>query len=671
MQPRSFLLLFLFFTIAVHAQNIDSLEQKLRGELSDSLRLRTLIKLSQAYQYSDLKKSFELAEKATHLADSKNIIRGKASAYLNLATFSNITGDFGASAKYNDLALNISFQLRDTTMMSRAYNNLGLNYSSFGKYDEAYYYYTQSYHLSNTKKDSSGMAVALHNIATVFKELGQYERALDYLRLTQKISDAIHDYEGKAYNYNEIGDIYRRKGLYDSALNALKFSLKVTRGLKLNVNDLEPEVLNNIAKTYLGKNDLSASLAYYDSTALQFKKTDNEYGLASVDLGRGKVLMSEKKYDEALTLMETSAAVAHQTNSWSLEIDCFESLAKLCEQKGDFKKALDYFKKHKELEDSLFSQGMQAKLLQDQVRFETASKEDQIKTLTKLEEARKDELKKQSLIRNILVVTVALSIILLFNVYRSGQRRIRINRLLIEHQDEVKRRSKELEQLNEVKDKFFSIISHDLRSPMNALSGILDLMDNDKIRPEEFSKLNKELRKQFDHTKTLINNLLDWALLQMDKLKLQPEKFNLQKLVDENFKLLSALHFKEINTVNRVSNDTFGFGDLNIVNLVMRNLILNGIKFTENGGAIEVDSREKGNEIIVSVKDTGIGISPDVQKILFDKTSGYTTRGTANEKGTGLGLILCKEFVEKNGGRIWLESELGRGSTFYFTLKKA
>ncbi len=666
------LLFLLAFSFCVKAQNysIDSLENKLRGELSDSLRLRTLMNLSYAYQYTDLKKSFSFAEKAAHLAEEKKMTRGRVSAYINLATFCSISGDFTSSAKYNDLALNISFQLKDTARMSTAYNNLGLNYSSFGKYDEAYYYYTQAYQLFNAKKDSGGIAIALHNIATVFKELGQYERALDYLRLTQQISDDIKDYEGKAYNYNEIGDIYRRKGLYDSSLKALKVSIGTSRKLKLLINDLEPEVLINIAKTYLSKKDYTQALAYYDSTYKEYQKTENEYGLAQVDLGRGKVLMAEKKYDEAQKLMENSAKVAHQTNSWSLEIDCYESLASLYEQTGDYKKSLIYFRQHKLLEDSLFSQGMQAKLLQDQVRFETASKEDQIKTLTKLEELRKEELKKQGLVRNILVVAVALTIILLFNVYRSGQRRIRINKLLLEHQEEVKKRSLELEQLNEVKDKFFSIISHDLRSPMNALSGILDLMDNDRIKPEEFSRLNKELRKQFDHTKTLINNLLDWALLQMDKLKLQPEKFDLQKLVDENFKLLGALHLKEINTINHVAPGTLGYGDLNMVNLVTRNLILNGIKFTENGGSVEVGAREEGNELVVSVKDTGIGIAPEVQKILFEKTAGYTTRGTANEKGTGLGLILCKEFVEKNGGRIWLESQVGKGSTFFFTIKK-
>ena len=274
------------------------------------------------------------------------------------------------------------------------------------------------------------------------------------------------------------------------------------------------------------------------------------------------------------------------------------------------------------------------------------------------------------MIRNILVVAIALTVILLFTVYRSGQRRIRINKLLLEHQEEIRKRSQELEQLNQVKDKFFSIISHDLRSPINALTGILDLMDKDQITPNEFSSLNKELRIQFNHTKTLINNLLDWTLLQMDKLKIQMEKIDLRSLVDSNIVLLSSLHLKEIKIVNLIESYTSAVGDTNMINLVLRNLLTNAIKFSEPGDLIEVSAVNKGDHYTVSVKDHGVGIEPDIQKLLFDKTSGYTTRGTANEKGTGLGLILCKEFVERNGGKIWLESTPGKGSTFYFTIKK-
>lgn len=655
---------------ATAQKEIDSLESNLHKKLSDSLHIETLLQLSSAYQYSDLKKSIAYSHKAAEIAETKDLLRQKVKSYLRLATLSHVSGDFVSSAKYNDLALSISYQLKDTITIAKAYNNLGLSYSSFGKYDEAYFYFTQCYQLSKIKKDSFLLAVALHNISTVFKNLGQYDRALDYLQHTQKISNIIKDEEGAAYNYNEVGDIFRRKKLYDTALQTLKYSLKSTRQIRLTYNDLVSEILMNIAKVYFDKKDDDNAQLYYDSAYQIYAKIGNEYGIAQVHLGRGRILASEKKYEEALKLMKSSLMIANRTNSWALEIECYQSLATLYEQQGDTRNALNNYKHYNQLEDSLFSEGMQAKLLQDQVRFETASKEDQIKTLNKLEEVRKEELKKEVLIRNILVVAIALTVILLFAVYRSGQRRITINKLLVEHQGEIKKRNKELEQLNEVKDKFFSIISHDLRSPMNALSGILDLMDNNQIRPEEFSRLNKELRKQFDHTKTLINNLLDWALLQMDKLKLQPDKFDLQKMVDENFKMLASLHLKNIKMINGVASNLFGFGDLNMVNLILRNLILNGIKFTESGGLIEVTAKEQDKEIVVSVKDTGIGINPAVQKILFEKTAGYTTRGTANEKGTGLGLLLCKEFVEKNGGRIWLESEVGKGSTFYFTIKK-
>jgi signal transduction histidine kinase len=156
----------------------------------------------------------------------------------------------------------------------------------------------------------------------------------------------------------------------------------------------------------------------------------------------------------------------------------------------------------------------------------------------------------------------------------------------------------------------------------------------------------------------------------MDKLNLQAGKIDLHKIADENIQLLSSLPGKVIQMVNRIPDPAIAFGDSNTINLVIRNLITNAIKFTNDGGEVLIEGREKETEWLISVKDNGIGMKPEVLRILFDKTAPYTTRGTANEKGTGLGLILCKEFVEKNGGRIWVESSEGNGSTFYFTLPK-
>src|SRR5690606_23395941 len=179
-----------------------------------------------------------------------------------------------------------------------------------------------------------------------------------------------------------------------------------------------------------------------------------------------------------------------------------------------------------------------------------------------------------------------------------------------------------------------------------------------------------ELKSRFNHTRTLLNNLLDWTLLQMDKLNLQPTRIDLHKLVEENIQLLSSVPNKQIALHNQVPRETVAFADSNTVNLVLRNLMTNAIKFTNDGGEVVVEAKDLEKEWLVSVRDNGVGMNDEVLKILFDKTAPYTTRGTANEKGTGLGLILCKEFVEKNGGRISVKSIPGKGSTFSFTVPK-
>jgi signal transduction histidine kinase len=176
------------------------------------------------------------------------------------------------------------------------------------------------------------------------------------------------------------------------------------------------------------------------------------------------------------------------------------------------------------------------------------------------------------------------------------------------------------------------------------------------------------MRIQFNHTKNLINNLLDWTLLQMNKVSIKKEKIGLKSLIDDNIRLLSSMSLKKTSFINEVDESITAFADQNMINLIFRNLILNGIKFTDNGGTIKISAVKTAQEITVNVKDNGVGISPEIQQVLFDKTTGYSTRGTANEKGTGLGLILCKEFIERNGGKIWLESELGKGSTFFVTI---
>jgi signal transduction histidine kinase len=468
--------------------------------------------------------------------------------------------------------------------------------------------------------------------------------------------------------YDEKAEVYLKLKEYEKARESLHEALKVIRQRGLSI--IEHRSLTGFAQLAFAMGEYDKALMYYDSAYALHRKHDNEFGVAETNLGKSKVYLAQGKFKEAENLLILTSETAHQLHATRLETDSYRQLSDLAEKRGDFRNALRYYKSHKALEDSVFSQDMVQKLYQTQLRFATQDKDTEIASLTKSKAEQAAILRRKDFLFNIMIVIAALSAVLLFSIYRSGRRRIRINKLLMEHQAEIKKRSVELEQLNQVKDKFFSIISHDLRSPMNALAGILDLAEKKHLEPQEFAQLTKELRVQFNHTKTLINNLLDWTLLQMDKLNIHEDKVLLHPMVEENFKLFSALQVKNTQMKNLMPSGIAAKADTNMVNLVFRNLILNAIKFTEVGGVVTVNAREAGGMIEVAISDNGVGIAPDVQKILFEKTTGYSTRGTANEKGTGLGLILCKEFVERNGGTIWLESEPGKGSTFYFTLKK-
>jgi signal transduction histidine kinase len=663
---------FLLFSVGLNSlaqSKLDSLERILKNSSSDSVRFITLISLSKENQYKDLTKASAYSAQALALAEKNQWVWGKSRAYGQESFLATISGDYATAMKYDNQNLQLVIEQKDSLSIAQTLGYLGNDYKDLGKYDEAYYYFTQSYNIARSIPDSLKMTIAIHNIGTVLSDLGQYDLALDHFKVSTQISTAINDLDGIAYDMDAVGDVYCRKKDYKKSEEYLLKALNNIRELKLTV--IEPRALTHLAHLYYVIRDLPKSLAYYDSATMVYDQTSNEFGDAEVNLGISQVLIEQGKFDEAQILIEKSLKTAESLGAERMEIDCYEKLSKLAERKGDYKSALAYHKNFKAMEDSLFSQEMVEKVFQDQLRFQTETKDFQIANLSKVTSAQDNELRRQEFLSNILAVVVALTAILLFSVYRSGQRRKRINKLLIEHQEEIKKRSIELEQLNQVKDKFFSIISHDLRSPMNALSGILDLLSEKQITQEEFAVLTKEMRVQFNHTRTLINNLLDWALLQMDKLNIQPEKIELSKVINENFTLVKSLHLKEMNLVNKVESGIFGWGDLNMINLIFRNLILNAIKFSDKGGLIEISSKQEADFHVMAIKDYGVGINPEVQKILFDKTTGYSTRGTANEKGTGLGLILCKEFIEKNGGKIWLESEEGKGSTFYFTIKKA
>jgi PAS domain S-box-containing protein len=231
-----------------------------------------------------------------------------------------------------------------------------------------------------------------------------------------------------------------------------------------------------------------------------------------------------------------------------------------------------------------------------------------------------------------------------------------------------------LKMSNLEKDKFISIIAHELKNPFNAIIGfsrflLKNLKDADMVKALKHATYIDEVANQ---AYKLLQNLLLWANSSRGKLTYEPRKIGLMEIVDSNFNLLKNLAMKKnIALTNNIAKDYAVLGDKNMINSLLQNLITNAIKYTPNDGHIGLSAENENEFIKITIKDNGIGISEDIKDSLFKLDVNPSTRGTAGEHGTGLGLLLCKEFVEKHGGRIWVESGIGNGSEFIFTLPKA
>lgn len=238
------------------------------------------------------------------------------------------------------------------------------------------------------------------------------------------------------------------------------------------------------------------------------------------------------------------------------------------------------------------------------------------------------------------------------------------NKLIAEQKDE-------LQKTINIKNRFFSLIAHDLRSPLSSLSSYLNmLIDSNVLSKKEISEYAADLKKSVSNVNGMLDNLLNWAVSETSDWNIQSADFDIKDAIDRNVELFHTVaKQKNISLINN-SKSVNIIADENSIDVVLRNLISNGIKYTNKGGEVVVSVDENDEYVVISVKDNGIGISDEIKERLFNLDGKHKPRGTDNEKGSGLGLILCKEFAEKNGGFLKFDSKTEKGTTFKFYLPK-
>jgi signal transduction histidine kinase len=357
-------------------------------------------------------------------------------------------------------------------------------------------------------------------------------------------------------------------------------------------------------------------------------------------------------------------------NNYTRELeDAFNLLAEIYVIKSDFKKAYQFKNQYLALHDSLSEQRNGEQMAIAQAQFESDIKNSQIELLTKDALLKENELRLQRTLKYVGIGGMLLLSALVLMLMRTNRRSHSINKILAEKNIFINEQTQQLEALNSTKDKLFSIIGHDLRSPLNSLRGMMDLLNKSILTQDEFVAFSKKIKTNVDYVYADLDNLLSWAQSQQKGLKSAVEELGLYDVIIEKVQLLTESSSVKAITINvEVGQDLRVRADKNQLGLIVRNLVSNAIKFSNEGGVVIIRAIKKKDQVEISVTDKGVGIDVADTEKLFRAGVNFSKPGTKNEKGIGLGLLLVKEFVELNNGTIHVTSKLGAGSTFTFSL---
>ena len=625
--------------------------------------------------------ALQAAELVTDLGDS--ILH--AHVYYVLGASFTKKGDFGVAISNFRKSAEIYRSREENQKYAEAMNHIGVIYDHLGDFDEALRHYLASLNALD-ENNPTGLVFAHNNIALIHMAEKSYNQAKRSLVRSIEIAQQ-HDLENKlTYPYHNLGDLYAEQMQMDSALHFYQLSYNI---------DLAEDDLEGVGINLKSMGEVYAKLEMYDiaSEYLQkalgiHQKREDDVNLSTTYNSLSELLYNTNQLEGALESANKALSYAEPLQLKVQIRDAAALISKIYKQKGSFQQALFYTEMHHAYRDSIFNEAKIKELALLRLK-QSETEKALLKSDNQLKKLQMDDqqvlIEKQTYLVIFISFGLILSIVILVSMNNvNRERKLAYQQLATQKEEiekileklknfnqEVEAQKKSLENSNKIKDKLISIISHDFRSPLNSLEGILDLLSGGQISPDEMKIIARDLRLKVNVTTSMLDNLLNWAKNQMQGIKPNPKPFDVSNFVQDTTSLV-ALQAENKGVKVRVdmSNSATVYADFEMTQLVLRNLLSNAIKFTSKGDQVVV-SAEAGNEsLTLTVRDTGIGMPKNQLESIFTETSG-STLGTSYEKGTGLGLKLCKDFVEKNGGVISVESQEGIGSRFFFSIPLA
>ncbi|MBW4890693.1 tetratricopeptide repeat protein [Mucilaginibacter sp. HMF5004] len=641
------LLLFscLLYFPALAQQAVPALQARLKTA-PDSEKTGLYIAISNSYAESQPDSAVEYANRGMRLAEKRNDRHGQALLLLQLGTINQLHHHTDLARRFENEALSVFRNLNDRAGMARAYDELALidgeQNTGLAKQD-----LEQALRYQHDAHDSSGVLETYHNLGSVYEEKGETEKALSYY-LRELVQYEHRKQEPEAYFLllEHIGKLYLKKGDKNTAIRYLQQG--VLRSGKQEQRDTQINLLDEEARIYAQEGDKAKALTVYKQ-ALQEAKRYNRPEQEAQTLVAIAGVLEKSNAAASLKDLREALAIAKKLKEPQLEARIYDAMSGVYKQEKDYKEALSALNENRRLVDSLLGSDTSKDIAALDSSYALESSREKIDHLKLVNKEAKWELDS-----SLLIIAAILVILTLLWFYLRKTRRL----------------NEELKTSNRVKDTLFSVIGHDLKGPAGSAAQLFAMMETEDFTEEEMRGMIAELRKQTTASFELLNALFEWGRAQLQGVKVKPETFDPELIVIRNIDLLAPqAALKQINITPDIRPGLLVYADTDHVDFVVRNLLSNAIKFTYEGGQISVAVIPSADqrEVVFEVKDSGTGISAERQKE-FMKTGLQVSFGTKGEKGSGLGLLLTKDFIIANRGRIWLESMEGNGTTFYFAL---
>lgn len=650
---------------------------------SDALKLSEKIKykfgmgrsyrnLGYHYLYKNKKeKAFEYLHKYFDISESEGNKKEIALATSDFGYFYFTLQEYESGLKYIEQSIKYFKEYKDTLNLIFGLVQKSSTLFYINRTVESAAASAEALKYAEAKKDTANICVSYINLSLSYINLRNFKKSLEYSLKAQPYLEKVNDYYNLWVVFSNIAYYYEELKNYNEAL---KYRMRAIETAKKSKDEAQvAEAESGLAYTYCLMKNYPVALEYSNRALAVAEKSKDRMFLSTVLETAAKIHVAVKNYDLAIEYANRINEINTDPNEKQNRVNSYQILSDAYEGKGDYKKSLQYHKMFKAIYDSVYDKDISSQLIELQTKLETEQKEKENELLKKEQELNSIVIKKQAVFIIIFSIAVIILIALSFFLIRSNKKRKKINSLLQEQKIEIEEYAHKMKELNATKDKFFSIIAHDLKNPFIALIGISTiLLEKHKTLTEE-KKIDflTKLYNTTKHSYSLLENLLQWSRAQMGNIKMHPEKIGVAVFIDRSIMLLkNNADAKRISITQNIKEDYCVLADANMLDTIMRNLLGNAIKFTNENGKIEISASNDEKNVIICVKDNGVGIKEESKKILFTFGAGGTTAGTKNEKGSGLGLVLCKEFVEKQNGRLWLESKIGEGSAFYFSIPK-